>query len=58
MGGWPRLVFARGRVTHHQIIGAILLYLTTAPIFVALFMIVGLLFPNAFSGIKVEDSPA
>jgi hypothetical protein len=53
-----RAVFAPGRVTHHRVIGAILLYLTTALIFVALFMIIGLLLPNAFSGVKVEDSPA
>jgi voltage-gated potassium channel Kch len=53
-----RAVFAPGRVTHHRIVGAILLYLTTALIFVALFMIVGLLFPDAFSGVKVEDGLA
>ena len=34
-------VFGPGRVTHHHIMGAILLYLTIAIIFVALFTFVG-----------------
>ena len=53
-----RAVFAPGRVTYHRIIGAILLYLTIALSFVALFTFVGLFFPNAISGIAIEDSPA
>jgi hypothetical protein len=53
-----RAVFAPGRVTYHRIIGAILLYLTIALSFVALFTFVGLLIPNAISGIAIEDSPA
>jgi hypothetical protein len=53
-----RAVFSPGRVTHHRIIGAILVYLSVALIFVALYSIVGLLVPNAFSGMSFEDSPA
>jgi hypothetical protein len=53
-----RAVFSPGRVTHHRIIGAILVYLSVALIFVALYSIVGLLEPNAFSGMSFEDSPA
>jgi len=53
-----RAVFASGRVTYHRIVGAILLYLTIAATFVALFALVGLLVPNAFSGLSFEDSPA
>jgi hypothetical protein len=39
-------------------VGAILLYLTIGLSFAALFAFVGLLLPNAFSGLKLEDSPA
>jgi hypothetical protein len=46
-----RTVFAPGR-------GAILVYLSIAVTFVALFTFVGLLIPNAFSGMLFEDSPA
>lgn len=53
-----RAVFAPGRVTYHRITGAILLYLTIGVTFVALFTLVGLLVPNAFSGLRVEDSPS
>jgi hypothetical protein len=53
-----RAVFAPGRVTHHHVMGAILLYLTIAIIFVALFTFVGTLIPKAFSGLSIEDSPA
>jgi len=53
-----RTVFARGRVTYHRIIGSILVYLSIAVTFVALYTIVGLLVPNAFSGMKFEDNPA
>jgi hypothetical protein len=53
-----RAVFAPGRVTHHHVMGAILLYLATAVIFVALFTFVGTLIPKAFSGLSIEDSPA
>jgi hypothetical protein len=51
-------VFGPGRVTYHHIMGAILLYLTIAVIFVALFTFVGSAVPKAFSGLAVEDSPA
>jgi hypothetical protein len=53
-----RAVFAPGRVTQHHVMGAILLYLTIAVIFVALFTFVGSLVPKAFSGLSVQDSPA
>jgi hypothetical protein len=53
-----RAVFAPGRVTHHHVMGAILLYLTIAIIFVALFTFVGTLIPKAFSGLSIEDNPA
>jgi hypothetical protein len=51
-------VFGSGRVTYHHIMGAVLLYLTIAVIFVALFTFMGTLVPKAFSGLAVEDSPA
>lgn len=51
-------VFASGRVTHHRIIGAILVYLSIAVIFTALYTIFGLIVPNAFSGMSFEDNPA
>jgi Ion channel len=53
-----RAVFSPGRVTYHRIIGAILVYLSVALTFVSLYSIVGLLVPNAFSGMSFEDSPA
>jgi hypothetical protein len=58
--GWvvARALFDPGRVTHHHVMGAILLYLTIAVIFVALFTFIGSLAPKAFSGLSVEDSPA
>jgi Ion channel len=51
-------VFASGRVTYHHFMGAVLLYLTIAVTFVALFTFVGSLVPKAFSGLSIEDSPA
>jgi hypothetical protein len=51
-------VFGPGRVTYHHVMGAVLLYLTVAIIFVALFTFTGSLVPKAFSGLAVEDSPA
>jgi hypothetical protein len=53
-----RAVFSPGRVTYHRIIGAILVYLSIALTFVALYSIVGLLVPKAFSGMIFEDNPA
>jgi hypothetical protein len=51
-------VFSPGRVTYHHIMGAVLLYLTIAVTFVALFAFVGSLLPNAFSGMSMQDTPA
>ena len=51
-------MFGPGRVTYHHIMGAVLLYLTVAIIFVALFTFIGTLVPKAFSGMSLEDSPA
>jgi hypothetical protein len=51
MSGSPvvaRAVFAPGRVSYHRIIGAVLVYLSVAVTFAALFTIVGMLFPQAF----------
>jgi hypothetical protein len=53
-----RAVFSGGRVTYHHIMGAVLLYLTIAVTFVALFTFLGTLLPKAFSGLSIEDSPA
>jgi hypothetical protein len=50
-----RAVFAPGRVTYHRIVGAVLIYLSVAVVFVALYTIVGLLAPKAFSGIVFDD---
>jgi hypothetical protein len=58
IGVVARAVFSPGRVTHHRIIGAILVYLSVALTFVALYSIVGLLVPNAFSGMSFEDNSA
>jgi hypothetical protein len=52
-----RAVFATGRVSFHRIIGAILVYLSVAVTFAALFTIVGLVVPQAFSGMALEDNP-
>jgi hypothetical protein len=58
--GWvvARATFAPGRITYHRVIGAVLLYLTVAIIFAALFTFVGTLQPQAYAGMAVEDSPA
>jgi hypothetical protein len=53
-----RAVFSPGHVTHHRIVGAILVYLSIALTFVALYSFVGLLVPKAFSGMSFEDNPA
>jgi hypothetical protein len=52
-----RAVFGPGRVTYHRVIGAILLYLTLGLTFVAAYTFVGLLAPDAFTGLTVTDSP-
>jgi hypothetical protein len=58
--GWivAKAVFGPGAVNYHRIIGAVLLYLLISLGFSALFVFVGLLSPNSFSGITFEDSPA
>jgi lysylphosphatidylglycerol synthetase-like protein (DUF2156 family) len=58
--GWvvARAVFAPGRITYHRIMGAILLYLTISVTFVALYTFLGLLIPDAFSGMSLKDTPA
>jgi hypothetical protein len=53
-----RATFAEGRITYHRVMGAVLLYLTIAITFAALFTFVGSLVPKAFSGMAVQDSPA
>jgi hypothetical protein len=53
-----RAVFAPGRVTFHHIMGAILLYLTIAITFMALFTFIGSVVPGAFSGLSLDDSPS
>jgi len=53
-----RAVFASGSINYHRIIGAILVYLSIATTFTALFTFLGLLIPKAFSGMLFEDSPA
>ncbi len=52
-----RAVFAPGHITYHRVMGAILLYLTIGVTFVALYTFVGLLVPNAFSGLSLKDTP-
>jgi Ion channel len=47
-----RAVFAPGRVTYHRIIGAVLVYLSIGHIFVGLYGMVGLLEPQALSGLN------
>ena len=58
--GWvvARVVFGDGRVTHHRVMGAVLLYLTIAVLFAALYRFIGTLVPKAFSGMSMTDSPA
>jgi hypothetical protein len=52
-----RATFAPGRVTYHRVIGAVLLYLTVALIFAAMFTFLGTFDPKAFIGLPVQDSP-
>jgi hypothetical protein len=51
-------VFAPGKITYHRVMGAVLLYLTIAVIFVPLYAFVGSLIPKAFTGISMQDTPA
>jgi hypothetical protein len=57
-GASARAVFAPGRVTYHRIVGAVLIYLSVAMIFMALYTIAGLMDSKAFSGMAFEDSLA
>ena len=58
--GWivGKAVFGGGRVSYHRVVGAVFLYLLIALTFSALFIIVGMSIPDAFSGIKFDDTPA
>jgi len=58
--GWvvASVVFGDGRVTHHRVMGAILLYLTIAVLFAALYRFIGAVAPKAFAGMSMTDSPA
>jgi len=49
-------VFGSGQVSFHRIVGAILLYLLIGLAFVSLFTLVGLVEPNAFNGLVLEDN--
>jgi len=51
-------VFAPGRITYHRVMGAVLLYLTIAVIFVPLYAFIGSTIPKAFNGIAMQDTPA
>ena len=51
-------VFAPGKITYHRVMGAVLLYLIIAVIFVPMYAFVGSLIPTAFSGIAMQDTPA
>jgi hypothetical protein len=53
-----RDVFAPGRVSVHRIVGAVALYLLIGVTFSGLYAIVGMLNPNAFSGLVLADDPA
>jgi hypothetical protein len=51
-----RAVFAEGPVSHHRVVGGILLYLLLAMIFASLFLVVGASIPNAFAGLTIKDT--
>jgi hypothetical protein len=51
-------VFAAGQVTYHRIMGAVLLYLAIGWSFAGLFLLIGLVFPQAFDGMPITDSAA
>jgi hypothetical protein len=50
-----RAVFAAGDINYHRVVGAVLLYLAMGFVFVALYTLVGVLNPGAFSGLTVTD---
>jgi hypothetical protein len=49
-------VFAPGVVNYHRVMGAILLYLAIGWLFAGFYALLGLLVPDAFSGMTVSDS--
>lgn len=51
-----RAVFASGVINYHRVMGAILLYLAIGWVFAGLYTLVGLLVPNAFSGMTISDN--
>jgi len=53
-----RVVFGRGQITYHRIVGATLLYLLIAVAFATLFAFVGLSSSDAFKGIAFQDDAA
>ena len=53
-----RVVFGRGQITYHRIVGATLLYLLIAVAFATLFAFVGLSTSDAFKGIVFQDDAA
>jgi Ion channel len=53
-----RAVFGRGRVTYHRIVGAVLLYLLIALVFMMLFSFIGASFDDAFRGLTFEYDSA
>jgi len=52
-----RAVFASGEISYHRIVGAILLYILIALAFVALYLMVGLIWPDALKNVVFEDTP-
>jgi hypothetical protein len=51
-------VFAPGRITHHRIEGAIILYLNIALVFTAIFRLIQELNPDAFASIPAHQAEA
>jgi Ion channel len=52
-----RAVLAKGRVTVHRIIGAVLLYMLIALLFDSLYLFIGAAVPGAFDNLAFEDTP-
>jgi len=52
-----RAVFKPGLVTVHRIIGAVLLYMLVAMVFVSLYIFIGAALPGAFTNLVFTDSP-
>lgn len=51
-----KAVFAPGRITHHRIEGAIILYLNIALIFTSIFRLIRELNPNSFTAIPLHQT--